>query len=173
MVFFSFWQEFFCSIHCKSSLLLKSICNGLESVADILVNDYSTGQVQKQVEIFDHLVKTKSQLVAKNPAGFLRKSIEENYQPPSEYNKKQEREITEQKRSQERIEKEAEQARLDEIQRQVDEYRDNLTDEERQLLRQEAVELIENDKQINKQFITEPLIRAKEYTSLYGKLNSF
>ena len=100
-----------------------------ESVADILVNDYSTDQIQKQIEIFDYLVKIKSPLVAKNPAGFLRKSIEENYQPPSEYNRKQEREEAEQKRSQERVEKEAEQARLDEIQCQVDEYRDNLNDE--------------------------------------------
>ena len=97
-----------------------------ESVADILVNDYSTDQIQKQIEIFDYLVKIKSPLVAKNPAGFLRKSIEENYQPPTEYNRKQEKEITEQKRSQERVEEEAEQARLDEIQRQVDEYRDQL-----------------------------------------------
>jgi hypothetical protein len=143
-----------------------------ESVADILVNDYSTDQIQKQIEIFDHLVKTKSQLVAKNPAGFLRKSIEENYQPPSEYNRKQEKEIIEQKKSQEMIEKEIEQTRFDEIQCQVDEYRDNLTDEEKQLLKQEATELIDNDKQINKQFVTEPLILAKENDIIRERLSA-
>ena len=141
-----------------------------KSVADVLINDYSTDQIQKQIEIFDYLVKIKSQLVAKNPAGFLRKSIEENYQPPSEYNRKQEKEITEQKRLQERVEKEAEQARLDEIQCQIDEYRDNLTDEEKQLLRQETIELIENDKQIRKEFVTEHLIRAKENEIIRDRL---
>ena len=44
--------------------------------AQRLINDYSLDQIQKQIEIFDYLVKIKSQLVAKNPAGFLRKSIE-------------------------------------------------------------------------------------------------
>lgn len=133
-----------------------------ESVAESLISSYPSDQIQKQIEVFDCLVENKSPLVAKNPAGFLRKSIEENYQPPAEFNKRQEREEAEQKRSQEIVEKEAEQARLDEIQRQVDEYRDNLTDEERQSLRQEAMELIEIDPGINKQFVGEPLIRAKE-----------
>jgi len=130
--------------------------------AQQLINDYSIEQIQKQIEIFDCLVENKSPLIAKNPAGFLRRSIEENYQPPAEYNKKQEREILEQKRTQERVEKEAEQSRLDDIQRQVDEYRDSLNDEERQLLRQKAVELIDGDKSIKKAFVTEHLIRAKE-----------
>ena len=110
-------------------------------------------------------------MVAKNPAGFLRKSIEENYQPPSEYNRKQEKELIEQKRSQERVEKEAEQARLNEIQRQVNEYRDNLTDEERQSLRQEAMELIENDKAIRQEFVTDLLIRAKEAEIIRERLS--
>ena len=142
-----------------------------ESVAESLISFYPSDQIQKQMEIFDYLVKTKSPLLTKNPAGFLRKSIEENYQPPSEYNRKQEREIIDQKRSQERIEKETEQIRLDEIQCQIDEYRDNLNDEERQLLRQESLQLIETDKQINKQFITEPLIRSKENDIIRDRLS--
>ena len=131
-------------------------------VANTLFSNFPIDQIQKQIEVFDCLVENKSSLVAKNPAGFLRRSIEENYQPPAEYNKKQEREILEQKRTQERVEKEAEQSRLDDIQRQVDEYRDSLNDEERQLLRQKAVELIDGDKSIKKAFVTEHLIRAKE-----------
>jgi hypothetical protein len=81
-----------------TQLMQRSIT---ESVAENLINSYPPDQIQKQIEIFDHLVKTNSPLVAKNPAGFLRKSIEENYQPPAEYNRKQEKEITEQKRAQE------------------------------------------------------------------------
>lgn len=155
-----------------TQLMQRSIT---ESVAENLINSYPSDQIQKQIEIFDHLVKTNSPLVAKNPAGFLRKSIEENYQPPSEYNRKQEKEITEQKRIQERIEKETEQARLDEIQRQVDKYRDQLREPERQLLRQEAIEFIESDKQIRREFITEHLIRAKENEIIRerGLINSF
>jgi hypothetical protein len=142
-----------------------------ESVAENLISSYPSDQIQKQIKIFDYLVKIKSQLVAKNPAGFLRKSIEENYQPPAEYNRRQEKEITEQKRTQERIEKEAEQARFDEIQHQVDEYRNQLGEQERQLLRQEAMELIESDTAINKQFISEPLIRAKENEVIRERLS--
>jgi hypothetical protein len=155
-----------------SDMVERLVQRGITKLtAQRLINDYSTDQIQKQIEIFDYLVKIKSQLVAKNPAGFLRESIEENYQPPSEYNRKQEKEITEQKRSQERVEKEAEQARLDEIQHQVDEYRNNLTDEERQLLRQEAVGLIESDKAIRKEFVTEHLIRAKEAEIIRERLS--
>jgi len=133
-----------------------------KAVANTLFSNFPIDQIQKQIEIFDCLVENKSPLVAKNPAGFLRRSIEENYHPPAEYNKKQEREILEQKRTQEIAEKEAEQARLDDIQRQVDKYRDGLNDEERQLLRQEAVEFIDGDKSIKKAFVTEHLIRVKE-----------
>jgi len=141
-----------------------------KAVANTLFSNFPIEQIKKQIEIFDCLVENKSPLVAKNPAGFLRRSIEENYQPPAEYNQKQEREILEQKRNQEIAEKEAEQARLDGIKHQVDEYRDSLNDEERQLLRQEAVEFIDGDKSIKKAFVTEHLIRAKENDIIREKL---
>jgi polynucleotide 5'-kinase involved in rRNA processing len=35
--------------------------------------------------VFDWLRESKNPLVGKNPAGFLRKSIEEGYQPPEDY----------------------------------------------------------------------------------------
>jgi hypothetical protein len=50
-----------------------------------LVKDYAISQIQDQIMVFDWLVENKSSLVQKNPAGFLRKSIEENYHPPKEY----------------------------------------------------------------------------------------
>ena len=52
----------------------------------------------------------------------------------------------------------------------MDEYRDILNDEERQLLRQKAVEFIDGDKSIKKAFVTEHLIRAKENDIIREKL---
>jgi len=54
-------------------------------IAQQLTNDHSIEQIRKQIEIFDYLVENKSPLIANNPAGFLRKSIEDNYQTPKEY----------------------------------------------------------------------------------------
>ncbi len=54
-------------------------------VAQALGRNYPVEQLQNQIEVFDWLVKKKSALIEKNSAGFLRKAIEENYQPPQEY----------------------------------------------------------------------------------------
>ena len=54
-------------------------------VAEALVCSFASEQIQRQIEVFDYLIENKNPLVAKNPAGFLRKSIEENYHPPKEY----------------------------------------------------------------------------------------
>jgi hypothetical protein len=127
-----------------------------------LVNSYPVEQIRKQIEIFNWLKERKSPLVEKNPAGFLRKSIEENYEAPADFIRKQKKELIEQKNAQEMIENEKERARLDEIQRQIDDYRERLDEQEQQLLRQEAMELIECDKAIKKEFVGDILIRAKE-----------
>jgi len=116
-----------------------------EATARKLVKNYSTERIQRQMEIFDWLVEHGSPLVRKNPAGYLRKSIEENYEPPADYLRWQEREVAEQKKAQEI---EAEQERMRGIQRQVDEYRERLKEQDRQLLRQEAIELIESNEAI-------------------------
>ena len=63
-----------------------------------LVKCYSAEQIQKQVEVFDWLKERKSPLVEKNPGGFLRKAIEEDYQPPQEYLEQQDRKDKEQKK---------------------------------------------------------------------------
>ena len=62
-----------------------------------LVKAYPVEQTQKQIEVFDWLRKGKNSLIGKNPAGFLRKSIEEDYQPPEEYLSHRDREAREQK----------------------------------------------------------------------------
>ena len=55
------------------------------SSARKLVRDYSVDQIYKQIQIFDWLKETESQSIVTNAPGFLRKSIEENYQPPDGY----------------------------------------------------------------------------------------
>jgi len=56
-----------------------------EVVAGKLMSDYPANQIETQIAIFDRLLLSKSSLLEKNPPGFLRKSIEDNYQPPKEY----------------------------------------------------------------------------------------
>lgn len=62
-----------------------------------LIRNYPVEQIQMQIEVFDWLKKSKSPLVSKNPAGFLRRAIEENYQPPKEYLDQRDKEYQEQK----------------------------------------------------------------------------
>jgi len=56
-----------------------------KTTARKLVKDYPIEKIQKQIEVFDWLKETESQRIGTNAPGFLRKSIEENYQPPDEY----------------------------------------------------------------------------------------
>lgn len=149
-------------------ILQKLIDRGItRAVAQQLTTNYSAEQIENQIEAFDWLTTKKSPLLERNPAGFLRKAIEENYQVPSDYLREKKRELAKQKKEQE---KEAEQSRLEEIQRQVEAYRTQLTEQERNLLRQEAIELIENDKAIRKEFVSEILIQAKESEIIRKKL---
>jgi len=69
-----------------------------EATARNLAEIYSAEQIQKQVEVFDWLIGNKSSLVGKNPAGFLRKAIEEDYQPPKEYLEQKDKRDKEQKK---------------------------------------------------------------------------
>jgi len=68
----------------------------LNSTAIKLAKNHSAEQIKEQIEIFDWLVCNRSPLIEKNPAGFLRKSIEENYQPPKEYTEIQAKRVMEQ-----------------------------------------------------------------------------
>jgi len=76
------------------SLIQKGI---IRTTAVKLAGNYSDEQLKRQMNVLDWLVKNKSPLVEKNPAGFLRKSIEENYQPPKEYLDQQNKKAREQK----------------------------------------------------------------------------
>lgn len=82
----------------KSSVAERLTRRGITQItARKLTRAYSTSQIQRQMEVFDWLVEKKSSLVQKNPAGFLRKAIEEDYQPPKEYLDQQNKKSQEQK----------------------------------------------------------------------------
>jgi len=79
-------------------ILQKLVERGIaKAVAQQISNTYSIEQIENQISAFDWLVKKKSPLVEKNPAGFLRKAIEENYQPPQEFLDKQESNVRKEK----------------------------------------------------------------------------
>lgn len=82
------------SLNIAKQLIQRGIT---QTTAKELVKDYAISQIQDQITVFDWLVEKKSPLVQKNPAGFLRKSIEENYQPPKEYINRQNKKDREQK----------------------------------------------------------------------------
>ena len=58
-----------------------------------LLKKYSD-RIHKHIEIFDYLKRQDSHLIKKNPAGFLRKSIEKDYAPPQGFLEVKEEEIT-------------------------------------------------------------------------------
>jgi len=84
----------------ESSIAKQLILRGItQSTVRKLVKVYTINQIQEQITVFDWLVENMSPLVQKNPAGFLRKSIEENYEPPKEYANVQTKRAKEQEES--------------------------------------------------------------------------
>ncbi|NWG32580.1 MAG: replication initiator protein A [Rhodocyclaceae bacterium] len=67
------------------------------ATAKMLAKSHPAEHILRQIEVFDWLKERKSLLVERNPGGFLRKAIEEDYQPPKEYLKQQERKEQERK----------------------------------------------------------------------------
>lgn len=60
--------------------------HGISSrAAKALAKQYPAAQIREKVEIFEYLRGINSSLVAKNPPGWLRLAIEENYYPPADY----------------------------------------------------------------------------------------
>lgn len=58
-----------------------------QGVATALAKRYSEVQIRRHVAVFDHLQRRKSRLITKNPAGYLRRSIEEDWTAPEEFAK--------------------------------------------------------------------------------------
>jgi len=95
-----------------------------ETVAKRLMEEYQTSQIEKQINYFDYLMNNNSSNIQKNPAGFLRKSIEENYTLPSGYKSYEQIEkekIKVKKLKQEQIKEEKKR-----VQKEIDEVQDNI-----------------------------------------------
>jgi len=60
-------------------------------VARTLIEKHGEKVIAEKLEVFDHLHSQQSPLLAKNPAGFLRTSIEKDYAPPTGYISRAER----------------------------------------------------------------------------------
>ena len=62
--------------HAKDELVARGITPG---TAQDLVNRFSEQRITEKIELFEHLKAATSPLLAKNPAGYLRKAIEDDY----------------------------------------------------------------------------------------------
>jgi len=112
-----------------------------ERVARKLIDRYSPEVVEEKIDILDFLIKMQSSTVLKNPAGWLRRAIEENYLPPAKYKTKAEREKAEQAEKQEKAKLKEEKDKEAALQRRTKEAKDKLSSEELEKLTKEAEEL--------------------------------
>ena len=85
-----------------------------EDVADDLVARYSLEQIGQKIEVFDWLMASGSPYVQDNPPGFLRKSIECNWQIPANFVSRAEKE-------RHKVEGEAKKAEEERRQREMEE----------------------------------------------------
>ena len=54
-------------------------------MAQKLIDTYPEGYLLQKMDLVQWMVETGSSLVGKNPAGYLRRAIEEDYLPPPQY----------------------------------------------------------------------------------------
>ena len=70
----------------ESSLITELVPRGISRVvAATLLAQHGEKSIADKLEVFDHLLSTKSPMVTKNPAGFLRTSIEKDFARRSLY----------------------------------------------------------------------------------------
>jgi hypothetical protein len=69
----------------------------IKSAASKLIQHYPAGYIREKVAMAQMLVATGSALVSQNPAGWLRKAIEEDYAPPRSYERHRQHSVREKK----------------------------------------------------------------------------
>ncbi len=84
-----------------------------QKAAEKLCNSHSEPYIEHKIEVFDFLIESGSELVARSPGGFLRNSIIDNYTDPPGFISKDERE----KKKQEAIERKRRQDWQDRVER--------------------------------------------------------
>lgn len=112
-------------------------------VAEALLKQHGEKHVADKLEVFDHLRAASSPMLAKNPAGFLRASIEKNFAPPTGYVSRAERQRRKQEQAatlqQKLKQEEAERASERERQEQMETLWTSLTDAERSDLEEQVL----------------------------------
>ncbi|MHB1785277.1 MAG: replication initiator protein A [Acidimicrobiales bacterium] len=121
-----------------------------QSKAEELVAGHAAERIRVKLEVFDWMLATKDKRVTKSPAGYLVKSIEEDYAAPKGFETKADREKREAaKQEQERREAEAkrqqkaEEARERAIRAKVTKYWSSLSVAEQKKLEAEALDQAE------------------------------
>ena len=90
----------------------------------------------------------------------------------AEKGKAEKKEIENQERERILAQKQAEDEKQEKLSEKIREYKNNLDDNQRKQLREEALNTIRNTKGIREEFITEILIEAKENEITTAKLNA-
>ena len=67
------------------------------SVTRTLISRYAQKHIEEKIRMLDYLMEKEDSKVDRNPAGWLRRAIEEDYQPPKEYLDHRDREARRQK----------------------------------------------------------------------------
>jgi hypothetical protein len=70
-----------------------------QSAVTKLIQSYPAAYIREKLEMAKGLVAAGSCLVSQNPAGWLRKAIEENYSPPRPYERRRQRSVREKKQA--------------------------------------------------------------------------
>ena len=118
-----------------------------QATAENLVGAYPRDRINRQVEVFDWLVRAKDKRVSKSPAGYLVESIRDDYAIPKGFESKAERE-KKQTAEAERVKRAAEakqraereqRARDEAEQARIADYLETLTPDERDALTAEAI----------------------------------
>jgi hypothetical protein len=101
----------------ENPLVRELVSRGITSaVARALLKEHGEQRVAQKLEVFDFLRSSSSPLLSKNPAGFLRSSIEKDFAPPAGYISRAERQRLKEEQAaaeQVRREREAAQAKTD------------------------------------------------------------
>lgn len=122
-------------------LLKELVARGItKDVARDLLRQNNEKLIADKLEVFDFLLQEESAMLSKNPAGFLRQSIEKDYAPPTGYisradrQRRQEEELTALQRQKDAAQVE-EQQRIEE-RAQMDAYWDALSVADREQIEQ-------------------------------------
>jgi len=112
-----------------------------QSAAESIVHAYSE-RIQPQIEAFDWMVANKNKAIKNNPAGYLRKAIEDNYAPPKGLMDEVERqEIIHRAVGENKIKQEKEEAAAQirrQLKAQIEQVKTNLAPQELAALQKEA-----------------------------------